>query len=157
MKPTEATVTEQLAGLEYELTLLSRHYLSALAHRGGQQLDRSAYLILVRLGEHDALSLKQLSEAFLLDVSTLNRQVAAMRRNGLVERVPDPDGGLARIIRATEHGREMLRSDRDRGRQNVGKVVSEWSDADVAHLREMIAKFNQSIESLEDNPWPREG
>jgi DNA-binding MarR family transcriptional regulator len=103
------------------------------------------------------LSLKELSEAFRLDVSTLNRQVAAMRRNGLVERVPDPDGGLARIIRATDHGREMLRNDRDRGRQNVGKVVSEWSDTDVAHLREMIAKFNQSIENLESNPWPREG
>jgi DNA-binding MarR family transcriptional regulator len=157
MKTTQTTVTEQLAGLEYELTLLSRHYLSALAHRGGQQLDRSAYLILVRLGESDALSLKELSEAFRLDVSTLNRQVAAMRRNGLVERVPDPDGGVARKIRATEHGRQMVRADRDRGRQNVGTVVSEWSDADVAHLREMIAKFNQSIENLENNPWPREG
>lgn len=157
MKSTEiaAPPTAQLAGLEYELTLLSRHYLSALAHRGGQKLDRSAYLILVRLGEGDALSLKELSEAFRLDVSTLNRQVAAMRRNGLVERVSDPDGGVARKIRATEHGREMVRADRDRGRQNVGKVVADWTDADVAHLREMVAKFNQSIEKLEHNPWPR--
>ncbi|MBJ8347593.1 MarR family winged helix-turn-helix transcriptional regulator [Antrihabitans sp. YC2-6] len=158
MKSTEslAPSTKQLTGLEYELALLSRHYLSALAHRGGQKLDRSAYLILVRLGEHDALSLKELSEAFRLDVSTLNRQVAAMRRTGLVERVPDPEGGVARKIRATEQGRRMVRADRDTGRENVGKVVADWSETEVAQLHAMIAKFNQSIESLEDNPWPRQ-
>lgn len=144
-----------LSGLEYELTLLSRHFLATRQHRGGHKLDRSAYLILTRLAAAEPLSLKELAEAFALDVSTLNRQVAALRRNGLVERVPDPAGGIARKIRATEEGLRQLAADRSQGRANLGMVVADWTDSEVGALFDLVAKFNESIEKLENNPWPR--
>jgi DNA-binding MarR family transcriptional regulator len=144
-----------LSRLAYELSLLSRHFPAALLRRPGFQLDRSAYLILTRLELDHPLSLRELSEAFRLDISTINRQVAAMLRQGLVDRVPDPDGGIARKIRASPKGLESLASDRVQSRQGIGAVVADWTEADIDQLSKLIARFNQSVEDKERNPWPR--
>ena len=142
-------------GLEYELTLISRHYLAAVQHRPDQVLDRSAYLILSRLELESPLSLKETAAAFRLDVSTINRQVGAMLDAGYVERIADPDGGVARKIRATEAGLAALRGDREQSRHSVARVVAEWDEKDVEAIHALIAKFNRSIEDLEGNRWPR--
>lgn len=144
-----------LPRLVYELTLLARHFPASLLRRPGFQLDRSAFLILTRL-EHDTpLSLRELSEAFQLDISTINRQVAAMLKQGLVDRVPDPAGGIARKIQASAKGLEALASDRMQSHDGIGAVVADWPGADIEQLGKLIARFNHSVEHLEDNPWPR--
>src|SRR3954453_23852382 len=107
MPATGAPEDKALTRLVFELTLLSRHFPASLLRRPGFQLDRSAYLILSRLEIDSPLSLRELSEAFQLDISTINRQVGAMLKQGLVERVPDPDGGIARKIQASAKGMEM--------------------------------------------------
>ncbi|RVW10467.1 MarR family transcriptional regulator [Prescottella agglutinans] len=143
-----------LSEIEYELTLLSRYHALA-CQRGGQQLDRSAYLILARLELEPPLSLKELSEAFRLDISTINRQVGALLRNGLVERLADPAGGMARKIRPTAKGLDRLREDRDLNLRGIGSVLDGWSDRDVHYLRDILTRFNSDVEQLEGQPWPR--
>ncbi|MBH0775930.1 MarR family winged helix-turn-helix transcriptional regulator [Nocardia bovistercoris] len=144
-----------LRRLVFELTLLSRHYPASMLRRPGFQLDRSAYVILTRLEMDSPLSLRELSDAFQLDISTINRQIGAMLKLELVERVPDPDGGIARKIRASAKGLTLLAEDRARSQEGIGAVVSHWSDDDIARFGAMIARFNESIEQLEDNRWPR--
>ncbi|MBF6466475.1 winged helix-turn-helix transcriptional regulator [Nocardia beijingensis] len=144
-----------LKRLTFELSLLSRHFPAALLRRPGFRLDRSAYLILTRLELDHPLSLRELSEAFQLDISTINRQVGAMLKQGLVDRVPDPDGGIARKVRASAKGLESLASDRMQSRQGIGAVVADWTEADVELLGKLIERFNQSVEDKEQNPWPR--
>ncbi|WP_327093601.1 MarR family winged helix-turn-helix transcriptional regulator [Nocardia vinacea] len=146
---------DELTRLVFELTLLSRHFPASLLRRPGFQLDRSAYLILTRLEMDFPLSLRELSEAFQLDISTINRQVAAMLKQGLVERVPDPDGGIARKIRASAKGLELVTADREQSQEGIGAVVADWTAADIAQLSGLISRFNTSIEHLEENPWPR--
>jgi DNA-binding MarR family transcriptional regulator len=146
---------DALTRLVFELTLLSRHFPASLLRRPGFQLDRSAYLILTRLEMDAPFSLRELSEAFQLDISTINRQVAAMLKQGLVERVPDPDGGIARKIRASAKGLELVAADREQSQEGIGAVVADWTAADITQLSELISRFNMSIEHLEENPWPR--
>ncbi|MFI9509176.1 MarR family winged helix-turn-helix transcriptional regulator [Nocardia sp. NPDC052566] len=141
--------------LVFELTLLSRHFPASVLRRPGFQLDRSAYLLLTRLEIDAPLSLRELSEAFQLDISTINRQVGAMLKQGLVERVADPDGGVARKIRASAKGLELVAADRTQSHEGIGAVVAEWSPDDVAQLSRLVARFNESIEQKEQNPWPR--
>jgi DNA-binding MarR family transcriptional regulator len=143
-----------VAGVEVELSLLARHHLTTSRHTPGRELDRSAYQLLGRL-ELGPLSLRQLAEAFRLDQSTVNRQVNALLRSGLVERVVDPEGGLARLLRPTRHGLAVLRRDRRVARAQVGRVLAGWSDRDVDGLRRLLEKFNSAIEALEGRPWPR--
>lgn len=141
-------------GLEQELTLLARHQLSSAQHTPDLELDRSGYQLLSRL-EREPLSLKQLAEAFRLDVSTVNRQVAALRRKGLVERIDDPEGGIARLLRPTRTGLDLLHQDRTTRIRQVSEVLVDWKPDQVETLHELLAKFNTSIEELEGQPWPR--
>ena len=149
-----ATTTGVVELLEQELTLLSRHQLSSAQHNPDLVLDRSAYQLLGRL-ELGPLSLKQLAEAFRLDVSTVNRQVASLRRKGLVERIVDPAGGVAQLLRPTRKGLSRLRTDRATRHGQIGQVLESWDPDDVARLHAMLAQFNLSIESLEGQSWPR--
>ncbi|ORL32245.1 transcriptional regulator [Prescottella equi] len=143
-----------VAGVEYELMLLSRYH--ALSWQRGQQtLDRSAYLILARLELDRLMSLKELAEAFLLDVSTVNRQVGALERHELVERIADPDGGVARKIRATETGLARMRADRDLNRDGAERVLEDWAPDEIALLHDLLVRFNRDVEALEGRAWPR--
>lgn len=155
MSDSGPTDDAALTRLAFELSLLARHFPAAVLRRPGFRLDRSAYLILTRLELDSPLSLRELSEAFRLDVSTINRQVGAMLKQGLVDRVPDPEGGIARKIRASTQGLELLAADRRQSRAGIGTVVAGWAESDVDQFSRLVARFNQSVEHIEHNPWPR--
>lgn len=89
--------------IERETMLLGR-YMHLLTPRVEWRLDRSAYILLSRIQAEGPMSIGQLGDAFGLDASTLNRQTAAMQRAGVVERIADPDGGIARKFAITEEG-----------------------------------------------------
>ncbi len=141
--------------LQYELTLLSRHYLHTRQVRPHHTLEMSAYVLLSRLELEAPMSLKQLATAFRLDASTINRQVRALVRKRFVDYVVDPDGGPARKVRPTASGLEALESDRHRSSSGLERVMEHWSDDDRRRLCELLMRFNQDIERLEGMPWPR--
>jgi DNA-binding MarR family transcriptional regulator len=143
-----------VAALEVELTLLARHHLHSSQHSDQRSLDRSGYQLLGRL-ELEPMTLKQLAEAFRLDVSTVNRQVNALLRAGLVDRVPDPDGGVAKVLRPTPEGLDLLHRDRALVQEQVARVVEGWTKKDRIELHRLLEKLNTSIEALEGRPWPR--
>ncbi len=149
-----ASASDTVAAVEVELTLLGRHTMHSSQRAGERQLDRSGYHLLGRL-EHAPLNLRQLAEAFRLDQSTVNRQVNRLLTAGLVERIADPDGGTALLIRPTAAGRRALRRDRTLARTQLAQVLEDWSEDEVASLQELLQKFNTSIEQLEGTPWPR--
>jgi DNA-binding transcriptional ArsR family regulator len=53
--------------------------------------DRTRLAIVLHLLEHGPLSMQQLIDALKVHQSTISRQVAALRRAGLVEQVEDGD------------------------------------------------------------------
>jgi DNA-binding MarR family transcriptional regulator len=148
---------ETLDLIEFETTLLGRHvHMNARAQRevsGG--LERSAYILLSRLRREGAMSIGQLSEAFDLDASTLNRQTAALRRDGLIERIPDPEGGIARKFRLTRTGEEQLEAVRTAVVAGLGRILDGWSAEEVAEFAAYLKRFNTDIERVAGRPWPR--
>ncbi|MBL7488349.1 MarR family transcriptional regulator [Frankia sp. AgB1.9] len=142
--------------IEYEGMLLGRY--AHLSARGGQRpggLERSAYILLSRIRMQGPMSLGQLSEAFGLDVSTLHRQTAAMRREGLVERIADPDGGMARKFRITAEGARRLDRQRADIVAGIDQVVEDWTAEEVAAFAAFLKRFNAGIERRSGRPWPR--
>ncbi|GGV20129.1 MULTISPECIES: MarR family transcriptional regulator [Streptomycetaceae] len=147
-KPTDS--------IEYETMLLGRHvHMGARSKRTGGNLDRSAYILLSRLRMQGPMSIGGLSEAFGLDASTLNRQTAAMMRAGLVDRIPDLEGGIARKFRITEEGARRLEEARTELVGGLDKVLADWSAEDVAEFAAFLKRFNTDIENLHGRPWPR--
>ncbi|WP_040779405.1 MarR family winged helix-turn-helix transcriptional regulator [Nocardia pneumoniae] len=144
-----------VSSVEFETMLLGRHGLSAVARRGSGHLDRSAYTILSRLRVQGPMSVGELSDAFGLDTSTLHRQTTAMRGAGLIERIPDPDGGMARKFRLTAEGERLLEAERAYKIRGLETVLKDWSAADVAAFAEFLKRFNTDIERIDKRPWPR--
>ncbi|WP_344533881.1 MarR family winged helix-turn-helix transcriptional regulator [Streptomyces albiaxialis] len=143
--------------VEYEQMLLSRHGLPL--HRGtrrkGGVMERSAYILLSRIRVQGPMSIGELSDAFGLDASTLNRQTAAAMRAGLVERIPDPEGGMARKFRLTDEGARLLDEEREGLVEALDRVMAEWADEDIAAFASYLRRFNTDIERLGGRPWPR--
>ncbi|NKI44037.1 MarR family winged helix-turn-helix transcriptional regulator [Streptomyces physcomitrii] len=151
-------MTKPTHEVEYEQMLLSRH--TFLNQRGGRRkdglLERSAYILLSRIRVQGPMSIGELSEAFGLDTSTLNRQTAAAMRAGLVDRVQDPGGGMARKFRITEVGERMLDEEREGIVRALDEVMTDWSAEDVRAFAGYLRRFNTGIERLGGRPWPRE-
>lgn len=101
------------------------------------------------------MSIRQLSEAFGLDQSTLNRQTSAMVRSGLAERIPDPEGGIARKFRITAEGERRLEEERGRIVASLDKIMADWPPEDVRTFADCLKRFNTDIERLSGRPWPR--
>ncbi|MDX3225543.1 MarR family winged helix-turn-helix transcriptional regulator [Streptomyces sp. ME19-01-6] len=121
----------------------------------GDRLDRSAYFLLSFLDTEGALSIGQLADAMGLDVSTVNRQTGALLRAGLLERIPDPQGGLARKLRATSLGAERLAADRERRRAGLARVLAGWTPEEVRRFEDALTRFNREVEADEGRSWPR--
>ncbi|MFD8864071.1 MarR family winged helix-turn-helix transcriptional regulator [Streptomyces sp. NPDC059590] len=121
----------------------------------GDRLDRSAYFLLSFLDAEGALSIGQLADALGLDVSTVNRQTGALLRVGLLERIPDPQGGLARKLRATAAGADRLTADRERRRAGLARVLADWTPEEVGRFEDALTRFNREVEADEGRSWPR--
>lgn len=145
-----------ISAIEFETMLLGRHSLFASLGRGdGGQLDRSAYIVLSRIRMEGPMSIRQLSEAFGLDQSTLNRQTSAMLRAGLVERIPDPEGGIARKFRISGEGKRRLDNERRRRIGGLERILADWTPDDVATFAAYLNRFNTDTERRSEQRWPR--
>ncbi|TSD45251.1 MarR family transcriptional regulator [Rhodococcus sp. KBS0724] len=143
--------------IEFETMLLGR-YVSLQPPQytyGRNQLDRSAYTLLSRIDMQGPMSIGELGEAFGLDTSTLSRQTSSMVNSGLVQRISDPDGGMARKFRITDEGMSRLRADRARNVDGLDQVLADWEPEDVATFAMWLRKFNSDVERFSGRPWPR--
>ncbi|MFB7501363.1 MarR family winged helix-turn-helix transcriptional regulator [Streptomyces sp. NPDC056161] len=143
--------------VEYEQMLLSRYtFMNQLGgRRKDSVMERSAYILLSRIRVQGPMSIGELSDAFGLDASTLNRQTAAAMRAGLVDRIPDPGGGMARKFRISEKGARLLDEEREGMVRGLDEVMSDWPAEDIAAFADYLKRFNSSIERIAGRPWPR--
>jgi len=143
-------------GLERELLLVSRNTTIVTTIEEGWQLDRSAYLLLARLEIDGPLSIKGLAERLGLDTSTVNRQTSSLLSSGLIERILDPNGGVARQLSPTELGLRLLREDRASRLVAISRLVDDWDLADVERLVLVLRRLNERLEERIGISWPRE-
>lgn len=141
-----------LEAISRELNLISRHQL---ASRSRGVLERSAYLLLNRIAATGPMTARELADALRLEISTVTRQIGAMLREDVVERIPDPAGGLASKLRITPTGEANLAADRELYRTSLAQVVTDWPDEECAELYRLLRALNEGIEQLQGTSWPR--
>jgi transcriptional regulator, MarR family len=149
-------VDQAVTALELETMLLARH-LTLSARRNERSLEQSAYTILTCLTCGGPMSIGELSDAIGLEFSTLTRQTAAMRSADLIERIPDPEGGMARKLRPTPDGRARLADACRSSMSLLTQATADWSAEDIQTFAIQLERFNRSIERLDNHAWPRPG
>ncbi|MET8053803.1 MarR family transcriptional regulator [Streptosporangium sp. NPDC005286] len=137
---------KEIADIEREFMLIGRYKVLAVPNPETRRLEKSSYILLRRLETEGPMSIGQLAQAFSLDTSTINRQTTALLRGGLAERIPDPEGGMARKLRITEQG--LLRVEEELRCRLISfdRVLSGWTPEELASFAEGLAHFNASIE-----------
>ncbi|WP_280386600.1 MarR family winged helix-turn-helix transcriptional regulator [Nocardia wallacei] len=84
----------------------------------------------------------ELAEHFLLDKSTVSRQVAALEREGLLAKEVDPANRRNHILRATTEGKRVAReAERARALAFTDRF-RDWNDHDIEKLAEYLVRYN---------------
>jgi DNA-binding MarR family transcriptional regulator len=125
----------QLGSLKAQAATHSRH-----------GLEWSSYVLLFHLVNEGPMRSSVLADKVAADPSTVSRQAATLVELGLVERRPDPADRRAVQLAATEHGTELFRRVREDRVAMFDSVLSDWSDAEVEQLTELLARFTCDLE-----------
>lgn len=149
--------SDLIAAIEFETLAFARHLTSAVGRARGDDpvLEGSAYTLLSLIAAGGPASIGTLSDVTGLDASTLNRQTAGLVRDGYVERVADPEGGIARVFKLTFSGRMTLEYEQAQSRAALGRTLDDWTDEERADLARVLRHLNHSIERYYVQPWPR--
>lgn len=139
-----------------EQMLLTRFALQGVAPKDREvPLDRSAVILLSRLHAQGPMAVAELAEAFDMDVSTIHRQTTAAMKTELLERIPDPDGGVARKLRPTAEGVRRLTAELEARKQGFARILDDWSEGEVLEFVGYLRRYNEAIESRRGKGWPR--
>jgi DNA-binding MarR family transcriptional regulator len=111
----------------------------------GSELDTSAFRLLWLLTEGPPRTLRELAEELQLDQSTVNRQVNAAIKHGLVERYAVPDSP-SRLLRATEAGRSAYVHDAALRAEVYQSVLDELGAARAEALVTELRELNDGLD-----------
>lgn len=115
----------------------------------GSRLESSAFRILWLLVEAGPRSLQELAHDLQLERSTVNRQVNAALRHGLVERFVVP-GRAGRHLRPTPAGLEDYQHDAALRGEVFAEVLGELGATRSRRLLEDLHAFNDAYDRAQD-------
>lgn len=126
--------------IQRELTAFARR----ARHKASQlhpDLSLVTYSVLDLITERGGCRAADVAAHFMLDKSTVSRQVGALEKLGLLARETDPDDQRGQILRATEAGLTLLRDASEQRRQAFTSRFNDWSDEDVARFADYLARY----------------
>ncbi|MEU9112943.1 MarR family transcriptional regulator [Streptomyces sp. NPDC048483] len=101
--------------------------------------------VLTLLDRHGEMRMSHLAELLAIDMSVTSRHVAHVCERGWIERKPDPADKRSRLLRLTPSGRELLEELSERYTQTLARYLDDWTDTDVGHLVELLARLRTSF------------
>ncbi|GMA57931.1 MarR family transcriptional regulator [Alicyclobacillus sacchari] len=135
-----------LQELEREVAVFARRVEGARqSWQRHQDLDRSAYLILLALANDGPLAVGQLANTFQLDISTISRQLAPIVDAGLVAKERGEIDKRQVRLSITPEGSAALEATRESRRQLYAELLADWSEADREHFLGLLKRFNERL------------
>lgn len=131
--------------VEHELVMMfrnARNLSTQVAAQVHPDLDPASYSLLLMVAADGPLRGMDLADRTRLDKSTVSRQIATLVDLGLLERVPDPDDGRARLIQLSALGAERLEQVRGERRKHLAGQFASWTTDDLADLARLLGRLN---------------
>lgn len=128
--------------IQRELTAFARRARGRAAELH-PELSLVAYSILDLVLERDGCLATDLAEQFLLDKSTVSRQVGALEKLGYLVRAVDPGNRRNHVLKATPAGRSVAREAERRRREAFQARFADWTDADVTAMAGFLTRYNR--------------
>ncbi|MGW0118911.1 MarR family winged helix-turn-helix transcriptional regulator [Streptomyces sp. NPDC003327] len=135
--PREASVDV----IQRELTAFARRARAAAA-RVHPEIPLVSYTLLAHIGERSGCRATDLAAHYLLDKSTVSRQLAGLEKLGLVERRPAPDDHRVQVLHPTEAGNRVLAHAQASRLAAYQERLADWSAEDLARFAAYLLRYN---------------
>jgi DNA-binding MarR family transcriptional regulator len=86
-----------------------------------------------------------LSDRAQVSKQAMAQLVAHLEEHGYVERVPDPGDGRAKLVRATEHGREVFAIARELMAEIDARLKARLGEAKLRRLRALLRELDEAL------------
>lgn len=130
------TRVEQELGRLFARIRVSWREAAATVHPDLQPLG---YQVLTSIATGKATSAGAIIERLQTDKSAVSRQVRQLEQLGLVESIPDPEDGRARVLVATDLAQERVALARSQYEGRMGARLRRWTAADLDHFADLLA------------------
>jgi DNA-binding MarR family transcriptional regulator len=127
--------------IQREMTAFARR-ARASAGRMHPELSLVSYTLLGHLEERGGCRATDLAVHYALDKSTVSRQVAALERAGLVERLLDPEDHRVQVLHLTDAGRRILAQVTESRRTAFRERLADWPEEDLARFAAYLERYN---------------
>ncbi len=132
----------------HELILLVRALKgmhSAVTAEVGLRLELPGLSVLSLLEDHGRQRPSALADLLQLDLSSVSRQVAALEREGWLEREPDPADQRAQLLAVSPAGVEVLLRIRQARAALLRRALPDWSEQDLAAFAGSLRRFSTDL------------
>jgi DNA-binding MarR family transcriptional regulator len=140
----------EVAEVADNITVLLRAFGKARARMlaaARHDVEWSAHLILKYLQNEGPMRAGELAECLHSDPSTVSRQVAALVKDGLLERRSDPEDGRASLLVLTRKADAVL-ADHDEIRlEHFATVLDGWTETDLRKFAALLRRFNAAYDN----------
>jgi DNA-binding MarR family transcriptional regulator len=146
----EGVADGALEHVERELGLFLRRARASsarLAARVHPDLEPAAYPLLAHIAQHPDVRAREIATHIGVGKGTMSRQLARLEELALVERRPDPEDSRGQLIRLTAEGTRRVDGARVARRRFLGSALGAWSDDEIAHLAEQLARLNADLDT----------
>ncbi|MEU8677457.1 MarR family winged helix-turn-helix transcriptional regulator [Streptomyces sp. NPDC048560] len=149
MASTPGEREESLDVIQRELTAFARRARSAAA-RLHPELPLVSYTLLAHIDEQHGCRAADLAAHYMLDKSTVSRQVGSLEKLGLVERHADPDDHRIQVLRPTEAGTQALAATKASRRAAYRKRLGDWTEDDLSRFAQYLLRYNSAGEAASE-------
>jgi DNA-binding MarR family transcriptional regulator len=111
-------------------------------------VDWSAHVLISQLVNEGPLRVGALAGCVRSDASTVSRQVAAMVKDGLIERRADPVDGRASLLVATDKARAIYARHNEIRNAHFARILQHWSARDCQQFAALLARFTEDFEDF---------
>lgn len=129
--------------IERELTAFARR-ARATAARLHPDLPLVSYTLLAHIHDQRGCRATDLATHYMLDKSTVSRQLTTLEKLGLVERRPDSDDHRVQVLHTTDAGAATLTVTHASRHAAYQERLADWSEADLTRFAAYLLRYNNS-------------
>ncbi|GGR14753.1 MarR family winged helix-turn-helix transcriptional regulator [Streptomyces roseolus] len=139
--PADPPREASLDVIQRELTAFARRARAAAA-RVHPEIPLVSYTLLSHIEDRRGCRATDLAAHYLLDKSTVSRQLAGLEKLGLVERRPAPEDHRVQVLHPTEAGLAVLATAQANRRAAYQERLKDWSGEDLDRFAGYLLRYN---------------
>ena len=113
----------------------------------GYHFPSSCIGVMADLWSTDGISQKELGISLIKTKSSINKMVAALEENGMIEKKIDPNDARGRLIFLTQKGRDMQQVIVNKSLEMEKVWLSNMKKEDIEITKKVLAEMYQSLQA----------